>query len=176
MDKPVASAARLSQTHAAPQLASAASSGLGGLLCLVGDAVIASGDLEKIEKNAAAVRHAEGQAQCMLNVAHMLGDKVLVHQQAANKAVVDARAAVSDEKEHIFNTLRAAANAPAPAPTPAPAPAPAPAPTPTAPAPVPATGDVVPVGIAVVGIPFTGIPFTVDGDFVVVEGVAVAVN
>ena len=167
MDKPVASAARLSQTHAAPQLASAASSGLGGLLCLVGDAVIASGDLEKIEKNAAAVRHAEGQAQCMLNVAHMLGDKVLVHQQAANKAVVDARAAVSDEKEHIFNSLRAAASAPAPAP--------APAPTPTAPAPVPATGDVAPVGIAVVGIPVGG-DFVVDGDFVVVEGVTVAVN
>ena len=151
-----------------------ASSGLGGLLCLVGDAVIASGDLEKIEKNAAAVRHAEGQAQCMLNVAHMLGDKVLVHQQAADKAVVDARAAVSYEKEHIFNSLRAAANNPAP--TLAPAPAPAPAPTPAAPAPAPATGDVAPVGIAVVGIPFTGIPFTVDGDFVVVEGVAVAVN
>ena len=125
MDKPVASAARLSQTHAAPQLASAASSGLGGLLCLVGDAVIASGDLEKIEKNAAAVRHAEGQAQCMLNVAHMLEDKVKVHLQAANKAVVDARAAVSDEKEHIFNSLRATASAPAPALAPAPAPAPA---------------------------------------------------
>ena len=78
VDQPVA-AARLSQTHAAPQLALGAPSGLGGLLCLVGDAVIASGDVEKIEKNATAVRHAEGQAQCRLNVVHMLGDKVEVH-------------------------------------------------------------------------------------------------
>ena len=134
------------------------------LLCLVGDAVIASGDVEKIEKNAAAVRHAEGQAQCRLNVVHMLGDKVEVHMQAANKAVVDARAAVSGEKEHVFTLLRAAAAAPTSTPAPGPAPAPA-----------PGTGDSVPVGIPVLGTPAVDSDF-VDGDFVVVEGVAVAVN
>jgi hypothetical protein len=163
VDQPVA-AARLSQTHAAPQLALGAPSGLGGLLCLVGDAVIASGDVEKIEKNATAVRHAEGQAQCRLNVVHMLGDKVEVHMQAANKAVVDARKAVSGEKERVFTLLRAAAAAPTSTPAPAPAPAPA-----------PGTGDSVPVGIPVLGTPAVDSDF-VDGDFVVVEGVAVAVN
>ena len=169
VDQPIASAARLSQTHAAPQLALGASSGLGGLLCLVGDAVIASGDLEKIEKNAAAVRHAEGQAQCRMNVAHMLEGKALVHLQAANKAVVDARGAISGEKEHIFTTLRSEAAAPTPTRTPIPALAPAPAP-----APAPGTGDSVPVGIPVVGTPVDS--DFVDGDFVVVEGVAVAIN
>ena len=235
VDQQIVSSARLSQTHAAPQLALGASSGLGGLLCLVGDAVIASGDLEKIEENAAAVRHAEGQAQCRMNDAHLLEGKVLVHLQAANKAVVDARAAVSGEKEHIFTTLRAAA-APTPTPTPTPALAPAPAVAEAdggseldqvleracavgllgeseydrltdalasgarseaellvewstklqlkesdsaaekaaAPAPAPGTGDSVPVGIPVVGTPSDS--DIVDGDFVVVEGVAVAVN
>ena len=87
----------------------------------VGDAVIASGDLEKIEKNAAVVRHAEGQAQCRMNVAHMLEGKALVHLQATNKAAVDARAAVSGEKEHIFTT-RFERRPPRPQPRPRPQP------------------------------------------------------
>ena len=41
-------------------------------------------------------------------------------------------------------------------------------------APAPGTGDSVPVGIPVVGTPVDS--DLVDGDFVVVEGVAVAVN
>ena len=181
VDQPIAAAARLSQTHAAPQLALGASSGLGGLLCLVGNAVIASGDLEKIEKNAAAVRHAEGEAQCRMNVAHMLEDKVQAHIQAANTAMHGAREAVHGEKERIFEELRAAATAPTSAPPPAPTPAPpmappmAPAPA-SAPAPAPGTDDPVPLGIPV---PAVGTPVDSDydeGDFVVVEGVAVALN
>ena len=177
VDQPIAAAARLSQTHAAPQLALGASSGLGGLLCLVGNAVIASGDLEKIEKNAAAVRHAEGEAQCRMNVAHMLEDKVQAHIQAANTAMHGAREAIHGEKECIFEELRVAATAPTSTPAPAPPMAPPMAPAPTsAPACAPGTGDTVPLGIPV---PAVGTPLDSDfaeGDFVVVEGVAVALN
>jgi hypothetical protein len=180
VDQPIVAAARLSQTHAAPQLALGASSGLGGLLCLVGNAVIASGDLEKIEKNAAAVRHAEGEAQCRMNVAHMLEDKVQAHIQAANTAMHGAGEAIHGEKERIFEELRAAATASTSTPAPAPAMAPLMWPQPCPQPHGTGTGigtrtrtghrrPPVPLGIPV---PAVGTPVDrdfVEGDFVVVE-------